>query len=278
MRLMPAGQWVAFEDDAAHNCAAPPKAKPTRKSGPHRVSPPRASQVDDDFGEFVLPHEKPTNRKRPIAESDVTKAAVPQPSVEEPASGPARGFRLPTSDPIAVGPRDPAPSRPTLPRAELDHPVPHAPPQDFRKWLLRSLAFILVVGLIKVVMREAAHLSLPATNFAPSTRSDVHPNPDGQISAPPWIKTLQTRPFGPDQIASTPTPATPGAAKAAADAAVIACIEQYASQDLNSGGDFMLGAYKATACEDHVRRIYPGTRGEPAPGEPYPYPPVDPRR
>jgi hypothetical protein len=62
------------------------------------------------------------------------------------------------------------------------------------------------------------------------------------------------------------------AAKKAADAAVVACIEQYASPDLKSG-DVLGAAYKSMACEDHVRRLYPGTRGDPAPGEPYPYPP-----
>jgi hypothetical protein len=212
MRRMPAGQWVAFEDDAAHNCAAPPKAKPTRKSGPHRVSPPRAAPVDDDFGEFVLPQEKPTTREGPvIAGSDIRKAGVPQPSFEDPARGLEPRFRLPTGGPIAVTRQDSTPSRPTLLRAEPDHPVRHTPPQDFGKWLLRSLAFLLVLGLVKVVMREAARPSLPATNFPPSTRSEVPPNPGGQTSSPPWIKTLQTRPFGPDQSASAPTtPGTPG--------------------------------------------------------------------
>jgi hypothetical protein len=50
------------------------------------------------------------------------------------------------------------------------------------------------------------------------------------------------------------------AAKKAADAAVVACIEQYASQDLKSGGDYMLDVYKSVACEDHVRRLRAGRR------------------
>jgi hypothetical protein len=64
MRQMPAGQWVAFEDDAAHKCAAPPKAKPARKPGLRQVSPPPVA-ADDDFGEFVLPNDKPASVGKP---------------------------------------------------------------------------------------------------------------------------------------------------------------------------------------------------------------------
>jgi len=274
MRQMPAGQWVAFENDAAHDCAAPPKASPARKP-PRRHPPPPAPSTDDEFGTFVLPNDNAvTGKKAAIAKFVIAKP--PSPSQPVQPSGPNPQIRLPVNSPIAVGRLDAAPSRPPLPQAEPVRPVPAASSQGFRQSLTGFLVFILVVGLFKVMLRESAHPDFSKTN-ATTIRSDARPNLSGQTSSLP--STLETRPIDADQSASAPTtPLTPAAAKKAADAAVIACIEQYASQDLKSGGDYMLGVYKTTACEDHVRRIYPGTRGDPAPGEPYPYPPIDIRR
>jgi hypothetical protein len=210
MRQMPAGQWVAFEDDAAHKCAAPPKVKPARKVGLRHTPRSPVPPMDDEFGEFVLPNDKPVTGEKPtIGEFGTSKAPAPQPPVQHPAPGLAPPIRLPVGSAI-VRP-DPTASTPALPRAEPVNPVPSALGQGFRQWLLRVLAFMLILGLVKVVLREATRPNLPTTHYTPSTRSDALPSPAGQTSTPPSIKILQTRSIVPNPSASAPaTPNAPG--------------------------------------------------------------------
>jgi hypothetical protein len=66
---------------------------------------------------------------------------------------------------------------------------------------------MLILGLVKVVLREATRPNLSKTYETSSTRSDALPSPAGPTSTPPPIKILQTRPIGPNPNA--PAPATP---------------------------------------------------------------------
>jgi hypothetical protein len=212
MRQMPAGQWVAFEDDAAHNCAVPPKAKAVRKPGPRQVSP-LPAPVDDEFGEFVLPNNKPVADEKP-AIVGIGTATARQPPVRCPVPGLEPRSRLPVDGLIAVGRPAPTPSGSALPQAAPIHPVPAASGQGFRQWLLRVLAIMLLLGLVKVVLREATRPNLPKTDYTSSAQSDARPNLAGQTSTAPSIKILQTRPISDAQTApapSTPKPSGPPA-------------------------------------------------------------------
>jgi hypothetical protein len=208
MRQMPASQWVAFEDDAAHNCAAAPKASPERKPGQRHASPWPAPLVDHEFGEFELPNDQPVTAKKPaIVGFDTTRASTPQPPVQRPGPGLEPRSGLPVGGPIAGGSLHLTPSQPAALRAEPVHPAPATPGQEFRKWLLGFLAFALLLGLVKVALRESTRPNLLGKADASSIQSD------DQTNSSPSIKILRTRPNGPDQNASAPsTPNTPGPA------------------------------------------------------------------
>jgi hypothetical protein len=210
MRQMPAGQWVPFEDDTPHKCAAPPKAKSARKPSQRTPLPPPAPPTDDDFGVFVLPNDNAASgTKPPIAGSDIIKAPAPPPPIQPAAPKPATPLRLTLSSPIAVSPPHPKLAQAPIPRAELIGPVPPAANHGFRQWLLRALAFLLILGLVKAVLREATRPNLPRIDPPSSTVRDAPRIPASPASSSPSIKILQTRPISYPQTATAPPVPTP---------------------------------------------------------------------
>jgi hypothetical protein len=209
MRQMPGGQWVAFEDDAAYKCAAPPKAKPVRKPPPRQVSPLPPPPVDDEFGEFVLPNGKPITVEKPPAATgiDTPKAPTPSTPVQCPVPVLPPASRLPVG--TAIVRPDPRPPTPAPPRAEPVHPVPSPPSQGFRQWLVRVLAFMLILGLVKAVLRETTRPNPPQIDYTTPSRNEARPDPAGQTSPSPSIKILQTRPVSYPQTAPAPPAPTP---------------------------------------------------------------------
>jgi hypothetical protein len=167
MRQMPAGQWVAFENDAGRNCSVPPKK--SRKPKPNQVNDQPAPVLGHGFDEFDLPSGELAAAKNPEIAGDAL--------VRRPVPKPARTPRLrPQISPLPqisrAAPKSGQPDfpenavaidieqvmkQPGQPIAPPPSQVPTSTGHDFGQWLVKALAAFLIFGLVKVLLWNASH-------------------------------------------------------------------------------------------------------------------------
>jgi hypothetical protein len=141
MRQMPAGQWVAFENNEPHDCDAPPAQTKVRKAP--KPPPSAVGGGSAEFPDFQIG--TPSGPPPPAH-------PAPRPSSPSPLSGGYRPFAAPAKPPDSGGIGSSAP-RPLPP------PVRAQPPQTSEarsviwpaiKWILIWMA---IVGVLKILFQ-----------------------------------------------------------------------------------------------------------------------------
>ncbi len=178
MRQMPAGQWVAFEHEAVHDCAAPAKTSATQKVSRRAIPKSATPKKSLGFDDFDLPNDEvvTTTTKR---------------SFEAPPDSP-NAPRVVTHDSVQR-------TEPVFTNTRSSEST------GFGGWLLRFLAIILLFGLVRALATQSMH----SNHIRQSTFTIPPPNSPNTATPPNWSPSTRPPlnwPSGAGQSTSTRPP------------------------------------------------------------------------